>query len=285
MAVEILTGFIGGGKSYNAVLRVLDHLAKGGTVVTNLNLCVEKWMSKYPDYVNSIKGKVWKDEDDTEYNALGIREVLRKHYGWNLQKGQISFIDDTSLRRHGVVRQIPAGSSDCPVLCVFDEAADFWDSLEYKNSDREFLSLVRHSRKLNIDFVFIIQDISELNKRIRNQCQYLTRCIDMDTFVVPGLKLTLRWIPWIRGTFRVVKFFRSQWENQAAPDPVSSRFVPKDVNVYGCYRTDAVHMDLPVKVGETTDYRGFGAVETGTGFSWGSLAAGFAMGIMTGLFL
>lgn len=281
--IEAYVGYIGGGKSVSAVKRALVHMASGGVVVSNMRLMLDPWFNPHPIYCERNKPF---EHEGQECNAWGVIECLRRHYRWEYQLGQYRYVSDEKLMVHGLAADLPAGNADIPVLVIFDECADFWDTENRKKADDEFLSVIRHSRKLALDFVFIIQDLSELNKRLRNQTVYVSQFLDMATFKVPGLKMGLGFIPGVRNLIRYMQFWRRDFESGRSAEPVDSGWMCKDQYLYGCYKTDALHMSLGVAMGVKTDFRGQGALSE-SGSAWlvpvgYGLAAGVALG---GLFL
>lgn len=233
-----------------AVSRILTYIARGGCVVSNIQLKLDPWENTHPFY----RGKFSK-----EFNAMGVKEYLRRFYHWEYQEGQYRYIDNKYLSSVGVVTHLPAGLPDLPVLLVWDEGADFWDAEDRTQADREFLSLLRHSRKLGMDFLFIVQEFTELNKRIRNQTAYVWRFIDMATFRVPGLGLSVGWIPMLRNQIRVLQFQRYQFESRRdSVEPVYCGWIDKRQEIFACYVTEALHTGVRVLQGENVDFRGKG---------------------------
>lgn len=251
--IEAYSGLIGSGKSYSAVVRMLSYIAKGGCVVSNIRLMLDPWQNNHA---------LFKGQYSKEFNAMGVKEYVRRFYKWEYQEGQYRYIDNKHLENLGVVEKLPAGLPDLPVLLVWDEGADFWDSDERANADKEFLSLLRHSRKLGMDFIFIVQEFTELNKRIRNQTAYVWRFIDMATFRIPGLGLGISWIPILNNQIRVLQFNRAHFETKRdTVEPVYLGWLPKNQDVFSCYKTDALHVGVRVLTGEMVDFRGKGRIQ------------------------
>lgn len=250
--IEAYCGLIGGGKTYSAVLRMLSHMARGGCVVSNINLELLPWKNTH---------KLFRGTFNKQFNAKGCIEYLKEYFSWNYQEGQYRYIRNQDLSEHGVISKLPAGLPDLPVLLVWDEGADFWDSEDRKDADREFLSLLRHSRKLGMDFIFVVQEFTELNKRIRNQTMYVWKFIDMATFRVPGLGLGVGWIPMLKNQIRVLQFHRSAYEmKKGTLEPVYLGWLDKKQDIFSCYKTDALHTGIKVLLGEKVDFRGKGLI-------------------------
>lgn len=272
--IENYVGLIGGGKSYNAVLRMLQHMSRGGCVVSNISLQLDSWKNTFKLYHTK-----WRDEAGN--NAKGVRRVLAEYYRWKYQPGQFIYIDNSVLTIQGVVKMIPKGEGSIPVLVVLDEAGDFWDVDERSKADKEFLSFLKHSRKLNIDFIFIIQELSELNKRIVNQSAYVWKFTDMATFRFPGLGVSASIVPGLEKQIRVLQFLRSQF-GKSSSEPVYAGWQKKEQDIFGCYKTEALHVKCDVQLGVQTQFTG-GQIKTSYDKnSWLYLAAGCVAGGITG---
>lgn len=272
--IENYVGLIGGGKTYNAILRMLQHISRGGCVVTNINLMLHPWKNNFKLYHSS-----W--SDDAGNNAKGVIHVLAEYYHWKFHPGQFIYIDNSVLTIQGVVSRIPAGAGNIPVLVVLDEAGDFWDVDDRSKADKEFMSFLKHSRKLNIDFIFIIQELSELNKRIVNQSAYVWKFTDMATFKFPGLGLSARVIPGLHNQIRVLQFLRSQF-GRSSSEPCYAGWQRKEQDIFSCYQTEALHTICNVQLGVQTEFSGGEIVPDYDKFSWLYLSCGCLAGALAG---
>jgi hypothetical protein len=252
--INIWTGLIGGGKSYGAVDSMLKYIASGGVCVTNLPIKLDPWYCRYPIYFKRFKGHyrglthdICKNCENRypgcgSINALGIREVLRRYYGWELQDGQLIYLDNEDLKSEKLVDLIPRGDSDLPIQIWIDEAGDFFDTKDARSADQTFLSLLKHSRHLNVDFFFIIQRFKELNDRIRNQAHYVYKSVNIGEFEIPGLGKILHWVPFFNKNIRLFKYNRSNFDT-ARPQPVFMCWIFKRYQIFSCYETESLHTD------------------------------------------
>ena len=253
--IHIWTGLIGGGKTYTAVDSMLKYVASGGVCVTNIDLHFEPWSCTYPIYLKRFSGyyrglarSYCKNCTHTKrgcgaVNALGVREVLRRYYSWELQDGQLIYLDNEQLKSDNLVDLIPRGDSDLPVQIWLDEAGDFFDTQDSRTADTTFLSLLKHSRHLNVDFYFIIQEYSELNKRIRNQCHYVWKSLNISEFEIPGLGRILSNLPFLGKNIRLFKYSRMNYDTYC-PKPVFACWIFKRIQIFSCYETEALHTDF-----------------------------------------
>jgi len=236
--ITIWTGKIGGGKSYTAVQSMLAWIASGGVVVTNIALEVEPWNSENKDYLKAHK-ILYKINNET-FNSLGIREVLRRYYSWELQDGQYRFISDDLIRSDSLVDILPTGDFDKPIQCWFDECVDFFDIQDKAKADKNFLSLIVQSRKMSIDFFFIIQKYNNLNVRIREQSHWVVFSVNLQTHKVAGFGK----VPFMNGFFRMFIYNTDEFSASRKTIPVEAYNRKKHTYIYSCYRTDALHNSI-----------------------------------------
>jgi len=155
MAVYVITGELGSGKTLIAVSRIQEALQAGCQVATNLDLRLEHLVSGRRDHeVHRLPD--WPKASDLD--ALGL--------------GAGGKYDESKF---GVL--------------VLDEAATFINSREWGDKDR--MNLIRwllHARKLRWHVYLIVQDISMLDKQIRaGLAEHVVRCRRLDRVAVPIL--------------------------------------------------------------------------------------------------
>ena len=182
--IECITGYLGGGKSYYACARILRHVSKGGVVYTNLAMRRDNWIS-------SQYGK-----------QCGYVRSLEHMYGWEYQEGQINVLsEDDAPKMHDVVK---GGNARINTLIVLDEALEFFDSEDRNTAVKAFFSFLRHTRKFKMDLLFISQVFSQMNKKLRDQCQFIHKCTDMGTVKLLGLGIP---VPYPFSTYIVITSF------------------------------------------------------------------------------
>ena len=275
--IEGYVGLIGGGKSLSATDRMMRYMAGGGVVYTNMTLVRNPWynlryshcmrefkLSSPPAYgvVRVIGGQYYyfdgelclcRIEKGRCYaNSCGFEDYLKRTYKWQYQEGQYNKLSNEDLtgELHAL---IPRGTPSKPVLCVLDEAVDFFDTDDRGKANREFLSFLRHSRKQAVDMIFIAQDFQEVNKRIRNQTQFIWTFWDMQTFKIPGLRTTLP-PPWKN------MILCQQWNRNMSGGVLKRVWKTRDTGLFGCYRTDELFRALKSADGKT-DFSGEGNIK------------------------
>lgn len=146
MAINAYTGLMGSGKTYEVVVSViLPALKAGRDVVTNIYGLNEKLVYEYlkqPDEGVQF-GKVLIVEND---------DVLKPDFFPR------SDTDETSLVRHGN-------------LVAIDEAWRFWGSNKWPQEHMIFFREHRHyvdKRGVSCDLAVMVQDITDLDKRLKN---------------------------------------------------------------------------------------------------------------------
>lgn len=162
--IAIYEGKIGGGKTYLAVCRILAHLAKGGTVFTNVELKLE-----------------------------GVRAYLAKHHGLELDPEAIRFLnEEESWDFH---KYLKAGTG-LNTLCVIDEAHLWFNARDHAvtaATKRELITFLSQSRKLKVDVVLIVQAAENLDAQFRRLAQEIWRMKDLQRFRVPLVNIAYPW--------------------------------------------------------------------------------------------
>ena len=256
--IEAFVGLIGGGKTFSAVARIAEYVASGGVVCTNIELMLDPWFNyRYADKLKRNRIDYPVDAANLHYeenhfwaNAGGFRQYLLDRFQWELKPGQI--IDLKSDQISGNLHEyLPAGTADKPVLVVIDEAVDWFDSEDRAEANREFLTFLRYSRKLCIDIIMIAQEFTELNKRIRNQVQWVWTFKDLGTERIPVLR-TRYPVPW-RHNIACAQWSGRRW-GKDAEEPVRLEMRWKDQRIFGCYRTEELFREVKVLRDVKTDY-------------------------------
>jgi hypothetical protein len=162
--IAIYEGKIGGGKTYLAVCRILAHLAKGGTVFTNVELHFE-----------------------------GVAAWLKNEHGLELDPDAIRILnEDESWSFHKYLR----AGREINTLCVIDEAHLWFNARDHAvtaATKRELITFLSQSRKLKVDCVFIVQSADNLDAQFRRLAQEIWRMKDLQRFRVPLLGISYPW--------------------------------------------------------------------------------------------
>lgn len=162
--IALYEGKIGGGKTYLAVCRILAHLAKGGTVFTNVELKLE-----------------------------GVARYLAKYHGVELDPSAVRFLnEDESWNFH---KYLKAGEG-LNTLCVIDEAHLWFNARDHAvtaATKRELITFLSQSRKLKVDVVLIVQAAENLDAQFRRLAQEIWRMKDLQRFRVPLLGIGYPW--------------------------------------------------------------------------------------------
>jgi hypothetical protein len=180
MAFTIITGLMGGGKSYLGVETCLQAAKEGAIVHTNLPLVQEEWE----------KLDLWKQ----------IVILPREPSLWIRHEKKI--VD-------GVETEIP--TSDCIIggsegrenLVIFDEASIVFRTKDQaKNKDRHqpVFDLIALSRHVGLEIIFLAQHEDNISADLRRLAQHKTKCIATKTIPLIG------WIvePWFGAFVRDV---------------------------------------------------------------------------------
>jgi len=154
--IEIYEGRLGGGKTYSAVVRMVDHLRKGGTVCTNVAL---KWES--------------------------VSRYVADNYGVVVELEQLIVLTDEQIAVFH--RHTPSGDASLNVLVVIDEAHLVFNARDWANTSRETLAFLTQSRKVKTDVIFISQSALNIDKQFGRLVQFIWRFRDLEKWRIPGL--------------------------------------------------------------------------------------------------
>jgi len=168
MAVYFVTGKLGSGKSLVCVGKIQDYLHQKRRVATNLDIYTDKLMSR-----------------KNKQPIIRLPDKPRPVDLINLGYGTDKVDEDTNG------------------LIVLDECGTWLNSRTWNDPERAgFVDWMLHARKYGWDILFIIQDISIVDKQIRmTMCEHLVMCRRLDRIRVPflssitqaifGIRLTL----------------------------------------------------------------------------------------------
>lgn len=154
--VECYTGLMGGGKSYMAIEKIVQHLPKGGLVYTNLDLnweVIKAWCK--------VEHKVILD--DKQYTQLKTEELAEFQ----------NFIS--------------AGTDENPVLVVIDECALFFNSRKWQESSSDMLAFLTQVRKVSVHLIFITQHIKDIDSQMRHRIHYMWMFTDLQKLKIMGI--------------------------------------------------------------------------------------------------
>ncbi len=165
MAVYIVTGKLGGGKTLAAVSKIDEALGKGHRVATNLDLELVNLPSVKRNTKNCrvIRVPDRPSVEDIQAIGFGIEGVT------TLQEARKSYNED----KFG--------------LLVLDECGTWLNSRDWQaEGRRELINFLLHIRKHLWHVYLIIQDISMLDKQARKAlAEFVVYCRRMDRLKVP----------------------------------------------------------------------------------------------------
>ncbi|WP_137940347.1 zonular occludens toxin domain-containing protein [Chitinivorax sp. B] len=205
MAVYIVTGKLGGGKSLSCVRQIKEYLGRGAPVATNLDIFMDKmarpqsraYVTRLPDHPTAV-----------DLEALG--------------NGNPSYDES----KNGLI--------------VLDECAMWLNTRDWQDKTRQdLINWCLHSRKLGWDMMLIVQDLGLIDKQVRTAlCEYTVICRRLDRLKMPlignlaklfGFKLNMP-----RIHVATVKYGTSH------DSPVADRWVFRGSDVYHAYDTKQV---------------------------------------------
>ncbi|MBV1959845.1 MAG: hypothetical protein KUG53_03840 [Pseudomonadales bacterium] len=153
MAVWFITGKLGSGKSLVAVSRAQEYISKGRIVATNVDLNLSKVCKRF-----NKTATVYRVPDKPTIKDLELLGTANKTY---------------DEQKNG--------------LLLLDECGTWFNSRSWNDKSRsDVLNWFLHARKLGWDIIFLVQDISIIDKQARvTLCEFLGTCTRFDRFKVP----------------------------------------------------------------------------------------------------
>ncbi len=155
MPVYFVTGKLGAGKTLATIPIIRDAIADSRRIATNLDLFFDHWPKKQRKDIEAIR---LPDKPTSEV----LYSIGRGH---DLDKP-----DDS---RNGVM--------------VLDEIGTWLNSRTWNDKSRkDFIDWCLHARKLRWDIYFIVQDISIVDRQIKETlCEHLVICKRFDRMRIP----------------------------------------------------------------------------------------------------
>ncbi len=153
MAVYFVTGKLGSGKSLAAVGKIREKLVEGLPVATNLDLRLNKLVG--PQAKKTVVYRLPDKPTVHDMKALG--------------NGNPTYDEE----QNGLI--------------VLDECGTWFNSRDWQDKDRRpLIDWLLHARKLGWDIIFIIQDISMIDKQARASVgEFVVYCRRLDRLKVP----------------------------------------------------------------------------------------------------
>lgn len=207
MAVYLVTGKLGSGKTLATVGRIRDYLNQGRMVATNLDLNLEKLINPWAKQSRVIR----------------MPDKPKLH---DLENLPVPYTGDYDETKTGLI--------------VLDECGTWFNTRDYRDKERApVIDKLLHIRKAGWDVIFIIQHIEMMDKQVREGLgEHVVYCQRADRmgipFITPLAKLFSINLRPPKIHLGIVKYGTSQ----AAP--VVDRWVYSGKDIYAAYDTRQV---------------------------------------------
>ncbi|PSU56796.1 zonular occludens toxin domain-containing protein [Photobacterium phosphoreum] len=176
MAVWVVTGKLGGGKSIMSVSKIREYLNRGATVATNLDLNLKFLVGRKAKMCRVLR--VPDKPDVYDLQSIGVGNPT-------FQRGK----RDES--KNG--------------LLVLDECGTWFNSRSWNDKGRqELINWLLHARKLGWDIIFIVQHLSVIDKQARlTLAEHVVYCKRTDRLSIPVISPLLKMLTF--GFFKLPK--------------------------------------------------------------------------------
>jgi len=152
--LEFYCGALGSGKTSFAFERALEHLLKGGTVVTNI-----------------------------EFYADKVADWMRDEHGLKFDPSRLIRTEDGGE----VWQSAVVGSADLPTMLLVDESHVEHNARDWSKTSSAQILFNTMARKLRIHVVYISQDPNNVDKQFRRMAQKIWYCRNAANLTVFGL--------------------------------------------------------------------------------------------------
>lgn len=227
MAVYIVTGKLGSGKTLATVGRIRDALLQGRRVATNLDLNLDK-------LINAKHGKpVPACGDKPIYQKIDCIRLPDKPSVDDLESIGMG-TDEVNEERHGLI--------------VLDELGTWLNTRSWADKTRQsVIDWLLHSRKKGWDVYFIIQSSTMIDKQVREGvAEYHAPCKRLDRVRIPFIGGLLASIG-LKSTLPKVHVANVRY-GLDRDSPLSDRWVYRGKDLYHGYDTRQVFTDKPAHV-------------------------------------
>lgn len=156
MAVYLVTGKLGSGKSLATVSKIAEYLGQGRMVATNLDLYLERLINPWAKKTRSFR--------------LPDKPVLD-----DLAALPAPYEGEYDENKTGLV--------------VLDECGSWFNARNYRDKDRlPVIDYLLHIRKRGWDVMFIVQDAKMIDSQVREGLgEHVVYCSRFDRLRIPGL--------------------------------------------------------------------------------------------------
>lgn len=190
MALIMVTGPLGAGKSYYGVRKAVEALEAGKIVVTNFGM-VPDWHEKVVDH------------HPLRWLIPGRRRKLKREW-----RGRILQVPDLAT----LLRVRVDGDGESRAVAIIDEAHMFMNARSWKDEGRmDIVGWASASRKLGFDVYLITQDLQSLDRQVRDRLTYHVSLRNLKQFKVMGIPI----FPF--------NFFLAIWQYHAASKAIVKR--------------------------------------------------------------
>lgn len=190
MALIMVTGPLGCGKSYYGIRKAIDALEAGKVVVTNFRMTPE-WYERVAD------------RHPLRWLVPGRRRKLKRDWA-----RRVLVVPDLKT----LLRVRLEGQGEDRGVVLIDEAHVFMNARSWRDAERmELVEWASASRKLGFEVYLITQDLQSLDRQVRDRLTYHVTLRNLRQFKVAGIPV----VPF--------NFFIAIWQYHAAGKAIIKR--------------------------------------------------------------
>jgi Zonular occludens toxin (Zot) len=168
VALIMVTGPLGSGKSYYGVRKAVEALEQGKVVVTNFRMT--------PEWTDRVV-----DRHPLRWVIPGRRRKLKAKWARS-----VLVVPDLKT----LLRVRLEGQGEKRGVVVIDEAHVFMNARSWRDEDRmELVEWASASRKLGFEVYLITQDLQSLDRQVRDRLTYHVTLRNLKQFKVAGIPI------------------------------------------------------------------------------------------------
>lgn len=215
MAIYLVSGKLGAGKTLSTVGRIRDKILAGCKVATNLNLYLENLL---PPHLGR----------DRPCSVIRIPD-----------KPMVSDLEAIGIGNESM-------DEDKNGLIVLDELAAWLNARQWADKNRQaVIDWLIHSRKKGWDVMFITQHIDQIDKQIRTALvEFLVVCRRLDRMRIPLIGSALKTLSggYLSGTMPKLHLATVRYGTDRDAI-IADRWIYKGTDLYAGYHTRQVFVD------------------------------------------
>lgn len=240
MAVYAITGKLGAGKGKAGIQRLREYLRAGKRVATNCDVFLEHMLNE------TSKATVLRIPDKPSATDLYMLGSGNKFIDFETN---LQHMPDGSIKGFAPKvspRMLPGFDESHNGALILDECGSWLNTRDFQNKSRpELLEWAIHARKYGWDIFFIMQNVNQIDKQIRESLfEYVVRLNRLDRMKVPVISPVISLLTAGEVSGYMPRMHVAVVRMGTSPDGlVADRWFFRGDDLNNCYNTTQVFSD------------------------------------------